>query len=187
MADWRGHSASNLAEMETMNYAGRMADFLTKSQRSALMACVKGKGNKATELRLVTIFRQHGIKGWRRQYPISGNPDFAFAKVKLAIFVDGCFWHGCPRHCRHPTSNVSFWRRKIEGNRSRDKLVVARLRQEGWKALRIWEHSLSRPQKIINRLEKTLRMRIPCGGCEAAKLLLLPRSKKVKKHRNGHD
>jgi len=68
-----------------------MADFLSKSQRSALMASIKGKANKGTEIRLAALFRQYGIKGWRRHYPITGKPDFVFTKSRLAIFVDGCF------------------------------------------------------------------------------------------------
>jgi DNA mismatch endonuclease (patch repair protein) len=133
-----------------------MADFLTKSQRSALMASIKGKANKGTELRLAELFREHGIKGWRRHYPISGKPDFVFTKAKLAIFVDGCFWHGCPWHYRPPTSNVAFWKRKIEDNRNRDKKANAKLRQKGWTVIRIWEHSLRQPERILARIQSAL-------------------------------
>ncbi len=133
-----------------------MADFLTKSQRSALMSSIKGKANKGTELRLVEMFREHGIKGWRRHYPLPGKPDFVFAKAKLAIFVDGCFWHGCPKHYRPPTSNVEFWRKKFEGNRSRDKKTDALLRLKGWKVIRIWEHSLCQPKRVLTHIQKAL-------------------------------
>src|SRR5207249_9503763 len=94
-----------------------MADTLTKSQRSLLMARVRGAGNRTTELRLVWLFREFGITGWRRHTPLPGRPDFAFPKLKVAVFVDGCFWHGCPTHGEFPKSNAAFWRKKILANK----------------------------------------------------------------------
>lgn len=141
-----------------------MADFLTPSQRSALMASIKGRANKRTELVLAALFRHHGMKGWRRHYPIAGRPDFVFTKSRLAIFVDGCFWHGCPWHYRPPTSNIEFWRTKMEANRSRDRIASARLRSEGWKVIRIWEHSLSRPELTIGRILKALSVEPSSSG-----------------------
>lgn len=133
-----------------------MADFLTTVQRSALMASIKGKANKRTELVLAALFRRHGIKGWRRHYPISGRPDFVFISERVAVFVDGCFWHGCRWHYRPPTSNVAFWRSKMDANRRRDKMASARLRLDGWKVIRVWEHSLSRPEAIVKRISSAL-------------------------------
>lgn len=133
-----------------------MADFLTKAQRSALMASIKGRANKRTELLLAALFREYGIKGWRRHYPIAGRPDFVFTRAKVAVFVDGCFWHGCPWHYRQPTSNVAFWQSKMEANRNRDKISSTRLRLEGWKVIRVWEHSLSRPEKVVKKISSAL-------------------------------
>ena len=71
-----------------------MTDVFSKKQRSQVMAAIRSKGNKTTELRLASILRAHGIKGWRRDQPLFGKPDFVFRRERLAVFVDGCFWHG---------------------------------------------------------------------------------------------
>ena len=73
-----------------------------------------------------------------------GRPDFMFRKERVVIFVDGCFWHGCPKHSNMPTNNRSFWMKKLTGNKGRDRLVTRTLRQGGWRVLRIWEHELTR-------------------------------------------
>ena len=72
------------------------------------------------------------------------RPDFIFRQARLAVFVDGCFWHGCPRHGTKPKSNAAFWRKKISRNQARDRLVTRTLRRAGWRVLRIWEHDLPR-------------------------------------------
>ena len=82
-----------------------MADVFSKRKRSQVMAAIRSKGNKDTELKLAAILRAHGIKGWRRHRPLPGKPDFIFPKHRLAVFVDGCFWHGCRWHCRMPQDN----------------------------------------------------------------------------------
>ena len=71
-----------------------MADVFDAEKRSDIMRQVKSKKNKSTELRLIEIFKENGITGWRRNYPVKGHPDFVFPKKKIAVFVDGCFWHG---------------------------------------------------------------------------------------------
>jgi len=121
-----------------------MPDVFTKKKRSEVMARIRGSGNKETELRLMTVFRANMISGWRRHWPVFGKPDFVFPKPRLAVFVDGCFWHGCPRHFIKPKGNAAFWRKKIAGNRARDRLVNRTLRKMGWRVLRIWEHELAR-------------------------------------------
>lgn len=120
----------------------RMADVFTKAKRSAVMSLIRCSGNKDTELRLIGIFKAHGITGWRRGYPIVGKPDFVFPKIRLAVFVDGCFWHACPKHFRLPRSRREFWAQKISRNQDRDRLVNLTLRKSGWKVVRIWEHAL---------------------------------------------
>ncbi len=119
-----------------------MADCFTRQVRSSVMARIPGKGNKTTEMRLVQIMRRYAITGWRRGSRLPGRPDFVFPKAQLAIFVDGDFWHGHPRRFKLPTSNVGYWRSKIEGNRARDRLVTERLKGMGWRVLRIWESHL---------------------------------------------
>ena len=85
-----------------------------------------------------------------------GTPDFAFPKLKLAVFVDGCFWHSCPRHANLPVNNRAFWKRKLEANSGRDKLVNRTLRARGWRVLRIWQHELSsgNEKKLIRRIRR---------------------------------
>lgn len=119
-----------------------MADTLSKRKRSELMSKIRGKGNKTTELRLVQIMRKLRISGWRRNYPLFGKPDFVFPSMRVAVFVDGCFWHACPEHCKVPKSNVEFWRGKLERNAARDSLVTEALSSAGWSVVRIWEHDL---------------------------------------------
>jgi DNA mismatch endonuclease, patch repair protein len=133
-----------------------MVDFLSKAMRSKVMATVHSSGNKDTELALAVIFRRFVIKGWRRQQPIIGRPDFVFKKEKVAVFVDGCFWHGCPWHCRMPKSRLDYWRPKIERNRRRDKKVNRILLNKGWRIHRIWEHSLKSPHLLIAKLRAKL-------------------------------
>ena len=125
-----------------------MADIFTRKKRSAVMSAIRSRGNAATELRLIAIFRAHGITGWRRHRPLFGKPDFVFPALKLAVFVDGCFWHGCPLHGTQPRQNAAFWRKKISTNRTRDRLVT--------RTLRLWEHELQRPESILARIEKSL-------------------------------
>lgn len=122
-----------------------------------VMAAIRSRGNKATELKLASILRRHGITGWRRNWPLPGRPDFVFPKAKLAVFVDGCFWHGCPQHCRMPGSNVRYWKAKVARNRRRDRMAVEALRKQGWRVMRIWEHALRRETTVAKRVKSWLR------------------------------
>ncbi|MFA5192193.1 MAG: very short patch repair endonuclease [Verrucomicrobiia bacterium] len=133
-----------------------MADVLSKKKRSQVMATIHSHGNKDTELKLASILRANDVTGWRRLQRIPGKPDFAFRKQRLAVFVDGCFWHGCRWHCRMPKSRQSFWRPKIARNKARDVEVGRLLRMSGWRVLRFWEHSLREPERILNRLQAAL-------------------------------
>jgi DNA mismatch endonuclease (patch repair protein) len=135
-----------------------MADVFTKAKRSVVMSRIRGAGNKETEFRLITLMREAGITGWRRKSKLEGKPDFVFPKQRLAVFVDGCFWHGCPKHATWPKNNAAFWRKKIEGNKARDRKVNRLLRAKGWRVLRIWEHSLAKRQaaRTLARLRRAL-------------------------------
>ncbi|MBS0659122.1 MAG: DNA mismatch endonuclease Vsr [Verrucomicrobia bacterium] len=135
-----------------------MADSLSRPQRSAAMAAVRSHGNKSTELALIRLMKVFGITGWRRGSQLFGKPDFVFPKAKLTVFVDGCFWHGCPRCGTSPRSNAAYWREKILRNLKRDRLVTRQLREAGWRVLRIWECRL-RPAwhaRTASRLTKWL-------------------------------
>lgn len=134
-----------------------MADIFTKAKRSAVMARIRGRGNKDTELALAGLLRREKITGWRRQRAMFGRPDFIFPAARVAVFVDGCFWHACPRHATQPRNNAAFWRQKLARNRQRDRLVTATLKRSGWKVVRIWECSLrQRPAMTLHRLRRAL-------------------------------
>ena len=146
-----------------------VADVFTKAKRSKVMSRIRGRGNKDTELALAKLFRQNQITGWRRQIEVRikkvdcrsfrVRPDFVFPKLKLTVFVDGCFWHGCPRHATQPKSNRAFWNQKLFANKIRDRWVNRALRSANWQVLRIWEHELIQPFQIrlMQKLERALR------------------------------
>jgi len=156
-----------------------MPDVFTKSKRSDVMSRIRSRGNKDTELALVRLLRAHKISGWRRQvllrvtsdtWRVTGTarglvasrvtrhpsltvrPDFVFKKLRTVIFVDGCFWHGCPKHATKPKHNREFWRRKLSANKTRDALVTRKLRRAGWRVLRLWECALARHPESCARL-----------------------------------
>src|SRR6267142_4723879 len=97
-----------------------MSDWLTHEQRSRNMASIRSTGNSTTERRLVALLRTAQLSGWRRHVPLPGRPDFVFPAQRVAVFVDGCFWHGPPVLCRLPSSNRTYSVTKIEGNKRRD-------------------------------------------------------------------
>jgi DNA mismatch endonuclease (patch repair protein) len=113
--------------------------------RSRNMRAIKASGNRTTEARLRLALVRSRIRGWvLRPSHVEGKPDFYFSVQKLAIFVDGCFWHGCPR-CGHiPRTNTEFWKSKISINKRRDRSVSAGLATAGIKVLRVWECELRR-------------------------------------------
>jgi DNA mismatch endonuclease (patch repair protein) len=133
-----------------------MADVFSRKKRSDIMSRVKSRGNLATELALVQIFRQYGIVGWRRGFPLFGSPDFVFPAERLAVFVDGCFWHSCPAHGSVPATNRQFWRNKLARNRARDQLVKLHLGKIGWRILRLWQHELRDPDRVARRVSRSL-------------------------------
>jgi len=121
------------------------------------MSRIRGRGNKETELVLARLLRKAGITGWRRHAPLCGKPDFMFRREKLVIFVDGCFWHACPKHSNMPVNNREFWAEKLARNQCRDRSVTALLRRQGWRVIRIWEHDLPRkPNHCIQRIVRAL-------------------------------
>jgi DNA mismatch endonuclease (patch repair protein) len=143
------------------------------------MSRVRSRGNKDTELALARLLRGNKISGWRKQFEVrikkqgardfKVRPDFVFRRVRLALFVDGCFWHGCPKHATKPKNNRAFWQRKLSANKTRDKVVNRTLRRTGWRVLRIWEHALRQATKrratknphnearLLNRIQRVLK------------------------------
>lgn len=138
-----------------------MSDVFTPEKRSDVMSRIRGKGNRDTELAMIRILREHHISGWRRNKAIFGKPDFVFPKTKVALFVDGCFWHGCPKHSNMPRNNRDFWMKKLVGNVRRDHLVSRKLRKSGWTVIRVWEHDLPKSNRIANKIHNALLKNTP--------------------------
>jgi DNA mismatch endonuclease, patch repair protein len=139
-----------------------MADVFTKVMRSEVMSLIRSSGNRETELVMVALFRELGITGWRRGQRLrlaeklkaeklkaeKGQakiirPDFLFRQEKIAVFVDGDFWHGHPIRAKIPATRREWWLAKIEGNKKRDRMQNRLLRANGWTVVRIWQHELT--------------------------------------------
>jgi DNA mismatch endonuclease (patch repair protein) len=145
-----------------------MTDVFSKQKRSEVMSRIRSRGNKATELVLARLLRQSKISGWRRQQEVriqkSGvrsfrvRPDFVFRQARLAIFVDGCFWHGCPKHGTQPKGNRAFWKKKFARNKARDVLVTRHCAGQGGASSASGNTPCGGPPKT-NRAR-----RVSCGG-----------------------
>ncbi|MBI5696792.1 MAG: very short patch repair endonuclease [Nitrospirae bacterium] len=131
--------------------------FVTTPERSKNMAAIRSKGNLTTELRMARLMRSHKISGWRRHLNLPGKPDFAFPKERVAVFVDGCFWHFCPRCTKIPRRNEQYWIEKSERNKSRDRRASRILRKMGWSVIRIWEHALNNEEIVAARVKRSLQ------------------------------
>src|SRR5438094_851699 len=105
------------------------------------------------ELALRRALHRRGLRFRVHRRELPGSPDIIFPRLRLAVFVDGCFWHGCPEHCVAPKANATFWAEKIAGNRERDRRKDALLAQRGWKTLHVWEHE--DPQAVAARIAET--------------------------------
>jgi DNA mismatch endonuclease (patch repair protein) len=157
-----------------------MADTVSRKVRSQIMSRIRGTGNERTDKAVASMLRKAGIVGWRRHVTIRlpstksamsvasdgtkfkprVRPDFLFPKHKVALFIDGCFWHGCPRCYTAPKSARGFWKRKVTTNRERDRYQTAALRKIGWRVVRMWEHHLAVPNMRKTRRANTS----PLGG-----------------------
>lgn len=131
-----------------------MADVLTREQRSFNMSRIRSTGNKTTEGALAAAFRAAGIKGWRRHASLPGKPDFVFRRERVAVFVHGCFWHGCRRCYRKPQTNSSYWSGKVARNGERDRIVRTLLRSLGWSVVVVWEHGLASAKGLRRALSR---------------------------------
>lgn len=125
-----------------------MSDILTPQQRKKCMTAIRASGNRSTELAMIGVFRELELTGWRRGQALKISdqgkihcirPDFLFRAKRVAVFVDGEFWHGHPTKCRIPQTRRDWWRAKIEGNKLRDRLQNRVLRRDGWRVVRVWQ------------------------------------------------
>lgn len=126
-----------------------MVDVFDKEKRSTIMRNIKSKGNKSTELAFIKIFYHQKITGWKRGYSVKGHPGFVFLNKKIAIFVDGCFWHG--HSCKNltPKSNDTYWSKKINDNIKRDIEITELFNRRGWRVIRIWECELKKNNRAV--------------------------------------
>ena len=131
-----------------------MADVFSSDKRSEIMKKVKPNGNRTTEQQMIKVFADFGIKGWRRHYDVKGHPDFIFPKKRIAVFVDGCFWHGHDCRNTRPESNKDFWEKKRNRNIQHDKEITQLFEDRGWTVIRIWECELKKKNR--NLLERKL-------------------------------
>lgn len=135
----------------------RVADVYSKAKRSEIMSRVKNKRTSPEES-VAGLLRQLGIRYRRNVRSLQGQPDFCIKSAKVIVFVNGCFWHG-HHNCKRaglPTTNLEFWKEKIETNKRRDRRVARNLRKEGWRVITIWQCRLRRPDRVLNTLRRYL-------------------------------
>lgn len=134
-----------------------MADRHTKAQRSYNMSRIKSI-NTSLELKFRKFLFSKGLSGYRANYCLPGKPDIVFTRFKVAIFLDGCFWHKCPKCFKYPSSNKVFWKQKILDNARRDKKINKELSKLGYPVLRFWQHEIKdNPEKCYNKIKQALR------------------------------
>ena len=125
----------------------------------------------APELAIRSALHRAGLRYRVDKAPLPGvrrRADVVFAAARVAVYVDGCFWHGCPLHATWPKANAEFWRRKIEANRARDADTDAALAAAGWEVIRVWEHE--NPGEAAFRVRLAVEGRALCGGAKSRKL-----------------
>ena len=124
--------------------------------------------NTSPELALRSALHRSGLRFRinRRILPDASSADITFASARIAIFVDGCFWHGCESHCRLPKANSDYWTEKIARNRARDILTDRRLREAGWTVVRVWEHE--NPAEAAFRIRAILAPSASVGSADSA-------------------
>lgn len=131
-----------------------MADWLTSEQRSRNMSAIRSSGTEPERRLLSAIHEAFPRRKIVERPNLPGKPDYFLPGLKLAVFADGCFWHGCPKHGRYPGDNADYWRPKLARNAARDRRVTRELRRRGIIVVRVWEHDLKRevPRRVTSRL-----------------------------------
>ncbi len=133
-----------------------MPDTFSPQERSEIMRRVKGK-NTSLEMKVRSALHRRGLR-YRLNYPLPGKPDLVFVKARLAIFIDSCFWHGCPQHLRMPHSNEQYWHAKIQRNIERDVRINKLYEDMDWRILRVWEHELKQDfDGCVTKIENSAR------------------------------
>ena len=138
-----------------------MPDVLTPEQRRYCMSRIKGRDTKPEILLRKTLWHR-GLRGYRvdRVVHEKNRADIVFIGPRVAVFVDGCFWHGCPEHYNRPRARAAFWQEKLEATNRRDQSIRQRLEQDGWLVLRYWEHELKTSLgNVADEIERSVRDR----------------------------
>lgn len=136
------------------------------STKSEQMSRVRST-NTDIEIALRKALWARGLR-YRVNYKLTGRPDVVFVTAKIAVFVDGCFWHGCPQHFTQPKKNAAFWKKKIGDNIARDRRIDAELTLRGWSPFRVWGHEvLENPEDVANRIAKAVGGMIERGELRA--------------------
>lgn len=135
-----------------------MTDTVSQEKRSQIMSRIRSSGTKL-ETEVGTAIWRRGFRYRKNAKEMPGKPDFVFPGARTVLFIDSCFWHGCPDHLRMPKSNIDYWRKKIQKNIERDMAVTREYKQMGWQVIRVWEHSLKKTfdenvDRICNLLRK---------------------------------
>jgi DNA mismatch endonuclease (patch repair protein) len=122
------------------------------------MSAIRSRGNKSTEQAIRFRMVRAGVSGWSLSPGnLPGKPDFVFEDARLVVFLDGCYWHGCPKCYRAPSSNTGYWSQKFARNKARDKRVGRLLRAEGWRVVRFWEHQIEgSPALVVEQIRSLL-------------------------------
>lgn len=135
-----------------------MADVVSKKKRSEIMSLVRSKDTKI-EIAFRKYFWKAGFRYRNNSTKYFGKPDLVLKKDKVVIFIDSCFWHGCKKHLRMPSTNKKYWKNKIKINIARDKEVNKYYKKAGWKNFRIWEHEIKKnPEKSLEKIIKFLKI-----------------------------
>lgn len=134
-----------------------MSDVMTRAQRSANMSHIRGRGT-LPEIELRRRLWKKGLRYRLHHKHLTGRPDLAFISSRVAVFVDGCFWHSCPKHRIWPKNRATFWREKLEGNARRDRFVRRELESRGWQVVRVWEHEVAdTPDRAVVRIRRAIQ------------------------------
>ena len=135
-----------------------MVDNLTREQRSFTMSRIRST-DTTPELTIRRLVQARGLRFRKHKNGLPGRPDLVFVRARVAVFIDGDFWHGW-QFPRWSHKLAPYWKKKIEGNRNRDRRTSNELRREGWLVIRIWEHDVERDaESCVDRIEETVRRR----------------------------
>lgn len=140
-------------------------DVFDKAKRSWIMSHVKGKDTRP-EVIVRSIVHRLGFRFRKGNTKLPGNPDIVLPRHRKVIFVHGCFWHGHPgcKRAQRPTSNVAFWRTKLDRNIERDNRNIRQLKKEGWKVLVIWQCRMKDQERLVSRIARFLHEGEPTDG-----------------------